>query len=261
MSIEDGNSGLTRRDFLGKAALFAGVISCFPGLAWAQERRTWIDDEWGPMAQNIPSELARRTLAVFHNPGQIGEVHDNKVRELLGEDANLQGEMADLATSYLDEYPELKSSLGYCHGFVNAVIYGEVANNRLQKQAAAVKHVADYQVPISSEEAIEYLEQGQMIGTYLAEKAGIWVRAGLEYNPRNRQILVTAYGYPDKWLPIDEAEGFYIPVHPGSTPLDERIGARLEERKVRLERNRSMYVFTSMRIPILDNIMYGTPVI
>lgn len=226
--------------------------------------RTWIDDEWGPMAQGIPSLRDGHILAVFHGTGQIGEIHDRWAPEVVGEHTNLQEELAERAYYYLTYYPHLRSSLGYCGAFVNAVILGENPQTKLQKQAAAMKHVGDYQVPLSRDEAIDYLKSGQMVGSYLAEEVGIWVRLASAYDPRTRRILVSTYGVGsgDKWAPIDMAkdfqgngEGFYIPVHPGAPALDDFIAVRLEERRDELEWLRRPNIFQNAREEVFNLLL------
>lgn len=217
---------------------------------------TWLDDEWGPFSSGVRSVYnPSKILPVLHGPGQVAEIHDR-----LAPGAHLQEEMADRAADYLRRYPQLVGSLGHCQAFTNAVIYGESGiSTRLQRQAAALKHAPDYQVAISPEEAMDYLDQGQLVSGYLADgMTGQWIRTVLRVNRQTNQVLATNYGFPDKWLDIyKEGNGFCIPVHPGAQPLDDMIAKRLNDELPRWERNRGAFIYQNQNNQVLDQIIAG----
>lgn len=217
----------------GVAFLVASVLP--PSLVFAQRSRTWIDDEWGPLADDIRSRLTGLVLHTFHGDGQIGEVYDRVAREVFGKETSLRAELKASADENLTASPDSRSTLGHCGPITMAAILGEAPQTLLQKQAAALKHAGDVKIQISLEEAIYYMKKGQMVGVDLPEEPGTWFRAGLEYNPRTREMLVTSYGFPDKWLPIDMiarlsdgSKKMFIPIH-GDRPIDDLIGERFKK--------------------------------
>ena len=229
---------VSRRTLLTAAALVvcgARFIFMPEGVVAEDGRRTWIDDEWGPLADDIRSRLTDLTLHTFHGDGQIGEVYDRVAREVFGKETSLRAELNASAVENLIASPGSRSTLGYCGPITMAAILGESPKTLLQKQAAALKHAGDVKIQISVEEAIEYMNKGQMVGVDLPEEPGTWFRVGLEYNPRTREMLVTAYGFPDKWLSVDMiaklsdgSKKIFIPIHGGS-PIDDLIGERFKK--------------------------------
>lgn len=267
-----------RRRLLQGAGIFL-LTSILPsGLARAQSRMSWIGDEWGPRAEGIRSFFDGHILATLHGEGQAAQLHDEANYRLTGERTFLQQEMVDKASELLALYPEKRGSLGFCNALVNAGILEpapiitlgeneqrdpslvdlEGVSLKIKKQLLMIYHADDFLVPLTLQEGLSYLDEGQWIGVQAPEQEGFWFRIGLAR--RGGNILVTAFGFPDKEISQSLVQFWYMPHKQGTEPRDGLIAGKIEEIGERTLRGRvANYYFSQRRENVIRHLVYLDP--